>query len=150
MWTGSWRGEMRSPWWWRQQAPLQRRSTFTRLHGATTQKTNHLLTCGLEHKYFTITYFYPEIPSCVKRNQSEKTNNEVHWLSQTYRPIIWIRLKSLVDRKTHADNQLVYCPSHVDQVLHQPAKWPISPWRYVIRNVTDIQQRLYGMLLPEY
>jgi hypothetical protein len=28
-----------SPWWWRQQAPLKHRQTFTRLHGATTQKT---------------------------------------------------------------------------------------------------------------
>jgi hypothetical protein len=26
-----------SPWWWRQQAPLKRRQTSTRLHGATTQ-----------------------------------------------------------------------------------------------------------------
>jgi hypothetical protein len=28
-----------SPWWWRQQGPLKRRLTSTRLHGATTQKT---------------------------------------------------------------------------------------------------------------
>jgi hypothetical protein len=28
-----------SPWWWRQQGPLKRRYTSTRLHGTTTQKT---------------------------------------------------------------------------------------------------------------
>jgi hypothetical protein len=28
-----------SPWWWRQQGPLKRWWTSTRLHGATTQKT---------------------------------------------------------------------------------------------------------------
>jgi hypothetical protein len=28
-----------SPWWWRQYAPLKRRSIFARLHGATLQKT---------------------------------------------------------------------------------------------------------------
>jgi hypothetical protein len=28
-----------SPWWWRQQGPLKRWKTSTRLHGATTQKT---------------------------------------------------------------------------------------------------------------
>jgi hypothetical protein len=27
-----------SPWWWREKAPLKRRSTSIRLHGATTQK----------------------------------------------------------------------------------------------------------------
>jgi hypothetical protein len=27
-----------SPWWWRQQGPLKRWKTSTRLHGATTQK----------------------------------------------------------------------------------------------------------------
>jgi hypothetical protein len=30
---------LRSPWWWRQQGPLKRWQTSTRLHGATTQKT---------------------------------------------------------------------------------------------------------------
>jgi hypothetical protein len=32
-------GTHSSPWWWRQQVPLKRWYTSTRIHGATTQKT---------------------------------------------------------------------------------------------------------------
>jgi hypothetical protein len=32
-----------SPWWWRQYAPLKRRSTLTWQHGATFQKTLHFI-----------------------------------------------------------------------------------------------------------
>jgi hypothetical protein len=39
------RRSIKVPWWWRQYAPLKRRSTSTWVHGATSQKTHEQETC---------------------------------------------------------------------------------------------------------
>jgi hypothetical protein len=60
----------KSPWWWRQFAPLQRRLISTRLYGATNQKNVIIHCCFCQHlnlRYvsciFSVTGFEPGSPS---------------------------------------------------------------------------------------
>jgi hypothetical protein len=46
-------GDEWSPWWWRQQAPLERWFASTRLHGATTQKTAIFTLASVRTSYLT-------------------------------------------------------------------------------------------------
>jgi hypothetical protein len=50
------------PWWWSQQAPLKRRLTSTRLHGATSQKTVILILAAVRTWNLTKLYMFFSSP----------------------------------------------------------------------------------------
>jgi hypothetical protein len=69
---------LQSRWWWRQYAPLKRRSTSTWLHGATHQKTLNLILAAVTAWNLKIGYFFLKIsgkggPKDKKITASERT-----------------------------------------------------------------------------
>jgi hypothetical protein len=115
----------RSPWWWRQQVPLNRRCTSIRLHGETFQKTSHLQCYLVRNTFFAQSvYNY-----CIIESLSVRLHTLLVCLSVCISPIyvlLYMRLKSVYFLKSGS--------SQKQNKIQISSRSTVSIWKILLKT----------------